>query len=240
MTSLHDVTSCGGARWFPVTSCCQLRSRVWELSSTPYTWTEKFESFERINSIRETNGNFDSCNSCKRLGTSRLHELHESKFPFVSRIEFIRSKLSNFSVHVYGVDERSSRWRLVWLTRQPLARDRGPNLISMPLTHRGSVNAVTKRNITSKSWCVYLTHAIISIYLWSKSKIVGVNPTSCIYSPLWQAEWCNTFTSSTHRQIAFGETRERCLTLADPAKGEHRTISQKHIQMGKIVSFSAI
>ena len=32
--------------------------------------------------------------------TSRLHELHESKFPFVSRIEFIRSKLSNFSAHV--------------------------------------------------------------------------------------------------------------------------------------------
>ena len=53
--------------------------------------------------MRETNGNFDSCNSCKRLGTSRLHELHESKFPFVSRIEFIRSKLSNFSAHVSGV-----------------------------------------------------------------------------------------------------------------------------------------
>ena len=70
---------------------------------SPYTWAEKFESFERINSIRETNGNFDSCNSCKRLGTSRLHELHESKLPFVSRIEFIRSKLSNFSAHVYGV-----------------------------------------------------------------------------------------------------------------------------------------
>ena len=41
---------------------------------------------------------------CKRLGTSRLHELHESKFTFVSRIEFIRSKLSNFSAHVYGVN----------------------------------------------------------------------------------------------------------------------------------------
>ena len=32
-------------------------------------------------------------------------QLHESKFPFVSRIEFIRSKLSNFSAHVYGVNE---------------------------------------------------------------------------------------------------------------------------------------
>ena len=73
---------------------------------TAYTWAEKIESFERINSIRETNGNFDSCNSCKRLGTSRLHELHESKFPFVSRIEFIRSKLSIFSAHVY--------WSLLW------------------------------------------------------------------------------------------------------------------------------
>ena len=78
--------------------------RTW----APDTCAEKFESFERINSIRETNGNFDSCNSCKRLGTSRLHELHESKFPFVSRIEFIRSKLSNFSAHVSGVMDSSS------------------------------------------------------------------------------------------------------------------------------------
>ena len=70
---------------------------------TPDTWAEKFESFERINSIRETNGNFDPCNSCKRLVSSRLHESHKSKFPFVSRIEFIRSKLSNFSPHVSGV-----------------------------------------------------------------------------------------------------------------------------------------
>ena len=72
---------------------------------TPDTRAEKFETFERINSIRETNGNLDSCNSCKRLVLSRLRELHESKFPFVSRIEFIRSKLSNLSVHVSGVIE---------------------------------------------------------------------------------------------------------------------------------------
>ena len=32
-----------------------------------------------------------------------VYELHEYKFPFVSRIEFIRSKLSNFSAHVSGV-----------------------------------------------------------------------------------------------------------------------------------------
>ena len=42
-------------------------------------------------------------NMSKRLIPSRLHELQESKFPFVSRIKFIRSKLSNFSAHVYGV-----------------------------------------------------------------------------------------------------------------------------------------
>ena len=34
---------------------------------------------------------------------THVNGLHESKFPFVSRIEFIRSKLSNFSAHVYGV-----------------------------------------------------------------------------------------------------------------------------------------
>ena len=48
-----------------------------------------------MNLIRETNGNFDPCNSCKRL-TSRLHELYELKIPFASRIEFIRSKLTFF------------------------------------------------------------------------------------------------------------------------------------------------
>ena len=85
-----------------VTARTRTRTTTVKFTLTPYTWAEKFESFEWINSIRETNGNFDSCNSCKRLVPSRLHELHESKFPFVSRIEFIRSKLSNFSAHVYG------------------------------------------------------------------------------------------------------------------------------------------
>ena len=73
------------------------------LSVAPATWAEKIECLERINSIRETNGSFDSCSSCKRLAPSRLHELHESKLLFLSRIELIRSKLSNFSVNVSGV-----------------------------------------------------------------------------------------------------------------------------------------
>ena len=61
---------------------------------TDHGYTSKIlESLERINSIRETNGSFDSCNSCKRLVSSRLHELRERKLPFVSRIEFIHSKL---------------------------------------------------------------------------------------------------------------------------------------------------
>ena len=68
----------------------------------PGYMNKKIKSFERKNSIREK-GNFASCNSCKRLVPSRLHELHDSKFPFVSRIEFIRSKISNFSVHVSAV-----------------------------------------------------------------------------------------------------------------------------------------
>ena len=57
--------------------------------------------------MRKTNENDDSCYSCKRLRTSCLHELHESKFSFVFRIEFIRSKLSNFSAHVSGVNDAS-------------------------------------------------------------------------------------------------------------------------------------
>ena len=41
------------------------------------------------------------------LGTSSLHELHEPNLPFVSRIEFIRSKFSNFSAHVSGVSVKT-------------------------------------------------------------------------------------------------------------------------------------
>ena len=72
--------------------------------------TNKFDSV--------TNGNFDSCNRFKRLGTSRLHQFHQSKFPFVTRIEFIRSKLSNFSAHVSGVRETRSHDRRVLRARR--------------------------------------------------------------------------------------------------------------------------
>ena len=89
----------------------------WGASLTQDTSAEKSEGFERRNkSIREKNGNFDSCNSCKRLVPSRLHELHESKFPFVSRSEFIRSKLSNFSAHVSGSASLPAGTRLRLLT----------------------------------------------------------------------------------------------------------------------------
>ena len=33
-------------------------------------------------------------------GNQLFTELHETQYPFVSRIEFIRSKLSNFSAYV--------------------------------------------------------------------------------------------------------------------------------------------
>ena len=39
----------------------------------PVYMSRKVESFERINSIRETNENFDSCNSCKRLRFFSAH-----------------------------------------------------------------------------------------------------------------------------------------------------------------------
>ena len=82
----------------------------WRMTRTSDTWAEKIESFERINSIRVTNENFYSSNSCKRLVPSRLHEWLEQKFPFVKRIEFIRSKLSIFSAHVSGVRTVRAGW----------------------------------------------------------------------------------------------------------------------------------
>ena len=62
--------------------------------------TDKFDTCNKNGN--KTNGNFDSSNSCKRLGTSRLHESLESKFPFVTRIDL---SVRNFIIfyHVSGV-----------------------------------------------------------------------------------------------------------------------------------------
>ena len=84
------------------------------MTYTPDTGAENFESFERINSIRVTNGNSGSCNSCQRLGTRGLHELHELEFPFVTRIEYIRWKLSIFFAHVSGTTVSPTPGRPVW------------------------------------------------------------------------------------------------------------------------------
>ena len=50
----------------------------------------------------ETNGRFDSCNSCNQLGLSPLHELDDSTLLCVSRIEFILSRPSVLFAHVTG------------------------------------------------------------------------------------------------------------------------------------------
>ena len=54
-----------GPRRLPIqTTPCPQRTTIQSTSRslTPYTRARKIESFERINSIRETNENFDSCN----------------------------------------------------------------------------------------------------------------------------------------------------------------------------------
>ena len=75
----------------------RLQAFTSEDTMTPDTRTEKIESFKRTNSICKTNGNFGSCNSCKRPGTSRLYELHESKLPFVS-LHVSSSSVRNFQL----------------------------------------------------------------------------------------------------------------------------------------------
>ena len=67
------------------------------------TSAEKFESLERIKSIREANGSFDSCSSFKRLGTGRFHGLHGAKLPFVSLSNLSVLNFRLLSAHVSGV-----------------------------------------------------------------------------------------------------------------------------------------
>ena len=109
-----------------------------------------------INSIRETSENFDSCNSCKRLGISRLHELHESKIPFVSRTEFIRSKLSNFSAHVYWpgrrVVPRLLKDALSGNCRTVMIAHISPAMAQREETFNTLVYADRAKNITNKVW----------------------------------------------------------------------------------------
>ena len=68
-------------------------------SLSPYTWAKNRKFWT---------DKFDTWSKRKFwlmqliLVASRLHELLESKFPFVSRIEFICSKLANFYAHVSG------------------------------------------------------------------------------------------------------------------------------------------
>ena len=132
-------------------------------SMIPDTWAKKIESLERINSIRETNGNFDSCISWKRLGTSRLHELHESKFPFVSRIEFVRPKLSNCSAHVSGAT----------VTDTP----RAPHLQSLRLPpsssreSRGRIDNEASYSLPTakrESLALCIRHALVAHHLFSR------------------------------------------------------------------------
>ena len=53
-------------------------------------WAEKLDSLDRMKSIRETNGSFDSCNSCKRLGTALLFgEIKEKNLFHVSNISSV-------------------------------------------------------------------------------------------------------------------------------------------------------
>ena len=73
-------------------------------SATPDTRAENVGSLEWINSIRETNGSFDSCNPTVSRQMKNVNHERESNLPFVSRIEFIRFKLTNFSAHVSGAE----------------------------------------------------------------------------------------------------------------------------------------
>ena len=76
--------------------------------ATPDTWTDIFDSVERINFMWATHESFDSCNSVMS-GSQPITWATKLKFPFVSHIEYIRSTLSIFSARVSGVRESSHR-----------------------------------------------------------------------------------------------------------------------------------
>ena len=106
---------------------CLLMIRSWNRPANnpatithPVYMSRKNRNFKCMKSTRETNRSFDSCDSCKRLVHSRLHEQNEPKllmFSVCSCIELTRSKLPNCSVYVSGVTEvhhmRRFRWNYI-------------------------------------------------------------------------------------------------------------------------------
>ena len=83
---------------------------------------------------------FDSCNSCKRLETSRLHELHESKLLFVSRKRlgtavymscmsrnFCLFHVSNLSVQNFRIFLLMYPGSMPWLGHTDRPRNTAPN-----------------------------------------------------------------------------------------------------------------
>ena len=97
----------------------------------------KNRKFRSINSIRVTNGILTLATHANGWEPAvSLHELPESKFPFVSRIEFILSNLSNLSAHVSGVTGSTRGRRLpgaiVDGCREPLLTALGPPSVDCP------------------------------------------------------------------------------------------------------------
>ena len=87
----------------------------------------------------------DKFDTCNKRGNQPLHELQRSKFPLVTRIEFIRSKLSIFPAHVsvvttpitsYPVLHRSTARRVAEGHPGDLRRER-QGRGGEPVPHRG-------------------------------------------------------------------------------------------------------
>ena len=106
-------------------------------SQTPDTWAKKLESFERRNSIRETNGNFDSCKICLWPISAGWHlKLNESKFTH----RIYPFETFDFFAHVSGVSDEGQHRRRRPPRFEPTA---APRLINASLSARdlGMLNA---------------------------------------------------------------------------------------------------
>ena len=88
------VATVQGAAYGSVTGRRQCRRRN-AGPVIPFIWRKKKWSGEIWYAKQTEVLTYATNVKCQRLGPIRLHELHESKLPFVSRIELMRSRLSN-------------------------------------------------------------------------------------------------------------------------------------------------
>ena len=124
--------------------------------------SRKIESFERINSMRETNESFDSCKSCKRLVPSRLHELQKNVRLFLASNLSVQN-FRIFSARVSGATVtalhhyHSQTTHTHWPTAPSSSRNEGITATRRSLPRKPRISSTDRQHTPDSGWSNLVT-----------------------------------------------------------------------------------